>query len=367
MSTIDAETLRSWLESGKPVVVLDVRSAADRASWAIPGSLHVDAYAELKAHNPHALDGISLPADVPVVMVCNVGQVSQIASEQLQARGIAASSLEGGMRAWSLSWNTADVPLPSSKAQVIQIRRVGKGCLSYLIGSEKEAVVIDASLEPEVYLNIARSHGWSITAVLDTHIHADHLSRSRLLAEQSGATVYLPNQERVMYAFTPLRNGSIIKVGEASLMVIPTPGHTQESMSYLLDRQALFTGDTLFLQGVGRPDLHASAEEARAHAQLLHHSLHHHLLLLPAQTLVLPGHTNTPTPFDKIPLTATIGDLWKQVELLRLSESEFVDALVARIPPVPPNHERIIELNEAGRWIENPLKLEAGANNCGIS
>jgi len=367
MNTIDAETLRNWLEADKPVIVLDVRSAADRATWAIPGSLHVDAYSDLKAHNPHALDGITLPADVPVVTVCNSGYTSQIASKQLKARGIEAHSLEGGMQAWSLSWNTADVPLPSSKAQVIQIRRVGKGCLSYLIGSERGAAVIDASLEPEVYLNIARSHGWSITAVLDTHIHADHLSRSRLLAEQSGATVYLPNQERVMYAFTPLRNGSIIKVGEASLMVIQTPGHTTESMCYLLDRQALFTGDTLFLQGVGRPDLHVTKDETRSHAELLHHSLHHHLLLLPARTLVLPGHTNTPTPFDKIPLTASLGDLRNQVELLRLSESEFVDALVARIPPVPPNHARIIELNEAGELIENPTKLEAGANNCGIS
>ena len=367
MSTIDAETLRHWLDTGQPVVILDVRSAADRATWAIPGSLHVDAYADLKAHNPQALDGVSLPADVPVVTVCNAGHASKTASEQLEARGINASSLEGGMRAWSLSWNTADVPLPRSKAQVIQIRRVGKGCLSYLIGSEKEAVVIDASLEPEVYLNIARSHGWSITAVLDTHIHADHLSRSRLLAEQSGAIVYLPNQERVMYAFTPLRHGSIIKVGEASLMVIQTPGHTTESMCYLLDRQALFTGDTLFLQGVGRPDLHATKDETRSHAELLHHSLHHHLLLLPARTLVLPGHTNTPTPFDKIPLTATLGDLRNKVELLRLSESEFVDALAARIPPVPPNHARIIELNEAGELIENPIILEAGANNCGIS
>ena len=367
MSTIDTETLRNWLEADKPVIVLDVRSAADRATWAIPGSLHLDAYSDLKAHNPHALDGITLPADVPVVTVCNSGYTSQIASKQLKARGIEAHSLEGGMQAWSLSWNTADVPLPSSKAQVIQIRRVGKGCLSYLIGSERGAAVIDASLEPEVYLNIARSHGWSITAVLDTHIHADHLSRSRLLAEQSGATVYLPNQERVMYAFTPLRNGAIIKVGEASLMVIQTPGHTTESMCYLLDRQALFTGDTLFLQGVGRPDLHATKDETRSHAELLHHSLHHHLLLLPARTLVLPGHTNTPTPFDKIPLTASLGDLRNQVELLRLSESEFVDALVARIPPVPPNHARIIELNEAGRLIENPIRLEAGANNCGIS
>lgn len=367
MSTIDAETLRSWLDAGKPVVVLDVRTAADRATWAIPGSLHVDAYDALKAHNAHALDGVSLPSDVPVVTVCNSGYTSRIASKQLQAHGIEARSLEGGMQAWSLSWNTADIPLSNSNAQVIQVRRVGKGCLSYLIGSQGEAAVIDASLQPDVYLDLAKSRGWSITAVLDTHIHADHLSRSRLLAEQSGATMYLPDQQRARYPFMPLRNGSIIKVGEASLMVIPTPGHTLESMSYLLDRQALFTGDTLFLQGVGRPDLHATPEETRSHAELLYHSLHHHLMLLPAQTLVLPGHTNTPTPFDQIPLAATLGKLRDEVELLRLSESEFVDALVARIPAVPPNHERIIELNEAGELIENPTELEAGANNCAIS
>ena len=366
MNTVDAETLRSWLEEGRQVIVLDVRSAADRASWAIPGSLHVDAYAELKAHNPHALDSLSLPSDVPVVTVCNSGYTSQIASKQLIARGIEAHSLEGGMQAWSLSWNTADVPLPSSSAEVIQIRRVGKGCLSYLIGSQDKAVVIDAALQPEVYLDLAQSRGWSITAVLDTHIHADHLSRSRLLAERSDATVYLPDQERVRYPFTALHDGFTINVGVVALTAIQTPGHTQESMSYLLDRQALFTGDTLFLQGVGRPDLHASAEEARAHAHLLYQTLQH-LLALPGHTLILPGHANAPMPFDKIPLTASLGDLRNQVKLLQLSESEFVETLVSRIPPVPPNHERIIELNEAGSLIENPIELEAGANNCAIS
>jgi len=367
MNIIDAQTLRDWLEADKPILVLDVRSTADHAAWSIPGSVHIDAYDDLQARNPYALDGISFPTDVPVVAVCNSGYASLIASRQLEARGIEAYSLVGGMRAWSLAWNTADVALKGSKAHVIQIRRVGKGCLSYLIGSQNEAIVLDASLDPEVYLDLAQSRGWRITAVLDTHIHADHLSRSRLLAEQSGATVYLPDQQRVMYRFMALRNGSILKVGEASLMVIQTPGHTPESMSYLLNRQALFTGDTLFLQGVGRPDLHATTEETRSHAEMLYHSLHHHLLLLPAHTLVLPGHTNTPTLFDKIPLTATLGDLWKKVELLRLSESELVETLLARIPPVPPNHLRIIELNEAGQMIENPIELEAGANHCAIS
>jgi glyoxylase-like metal-dependent hydrolase (beta-lactamase superfamily II)/rhodanese-related sulfurtransferase len=366
MSTIDTETLRHWLDTGKPVVILDVRSAADRATWAIPGSIHVDAYADLKAHNAHALDGVSMPSDVPVVTVCNSGYTSQIASKQLLARGIEARSLEGGMQAWSLSWNTADISLPNSNAQVMQMRRVGKGCLSYLVGSQNEAVVIDAALEPEVYLNLAQSYGWRIIAVLDTHIHADHLSRSRLLAERCGAIVYLPEQQRVSYPFTPLKNDSTIKVGDVSLTVIHTPGHTSESMCYLLDRQALFTGDTLFLQGVGRPDLQASAEETRAHAHLLYQTLQH-LLSLPAHTLILPGHTNTPTPFDKIPLTASLRDLRNKVKLLGLSESEFVETLVTRIPPVPPNHYRIIELNQAGRVSENPIGLEAGANNCAIS
>jgi glyoxylase-like metal-dependent hydrolase (beta-lactamase superfamily II)/rhodanese-related sulfurtransferase len=366
MSTIDTETLRSWLEEGRQVIVLDVRSAADRAAWAIPGSLHVDAYAALKAHDAHALDGVSLPLDVPVVTVCNSGYTSQIASKQLQGRGIEARSLEGGMQAWSLSWNIADLPLPSSSAEVIQIRRVGKGCLSYLIGSQGEATVIDAALQPDTYLDLAKSRGWSITAVVDTHIHADHLSRSRFLSEQSGVKMYLPDQQRVTYPFIALKDSSTINVGNAVITALATPGHTPESMCYLLDQQALFTGDTLFLQGVGRPDLNASAEEARAHAHLLYQTLQH-LLALPAHTLILPGHSNAPTPFDKIPLAASLGDVRNQVELLRLSESEFVEILVSRIPPVPPNHERIIELNQVGSLIKNPVELEAGANNCGIS
>jgi glyoxylase-like metal-dependent hydrolase (beta-lactamase superfamily II) len=366
MSTIDAKTLRNWLEAGKPVVVLDVRAAADRATWAIPGSLHIDAYDALKAHNAHALDGVPLPTDVPVVTVCNSGYASQIASKQLKARGIEARSLEGGMQAWSLAWNTADIPLSKSNAQVIQVRRAGKGCLSYLIGSQGQAAVIDAALSPEVYLDLAKSRGWSITAVLDTHVHADHLSRSRLLAEQSGATIYLPEQKRVSYPFTAIKDAATIHVGHAVITTLATPGHTPESISYLLDQQALFTGDTLFLQGVGRPDLHATPEKSRSHAHQLYQTLHR-LLLLPVHILVLPGHTNNPPAFDKIPLTGTLGELWNMVELLRLPESEFVDAMVDRIPPVPPNHERIIELNEAGELIENPTELEAGGNNCGIS
>jgi rhodanese-related sulfurtransferase len=215
-STIDIATLQAMLEQKQPVTVLDVRPAADRAEWFIPGSIHIDAYEALKANDPDALAGVDLPADQPVVTVCGAGKTSVIAAEQLRAHGLPAFSLAGGMKAWSLAWNQAAMTLPGSGVEIIQVRRTGKGCLSYLVGAKGEAAVIDASLDPTVYLQLAEEHGWTIRYVLDTHIHADHLSRSRQLAEQSGATLYLPAQERVSFPFTPLWDGDKLNVGGRS-------------------------------------------------------------------------------------------------------------------------------------------------------
>src|SRR5713101_4517585 len=291
MTTIDVETLRAWLEEGRPVTILDVRPTAERAEWAIPGSIHVNAYDALRAHNPAALTNVDAPSDGPVVTVCAAGKTSQIAASQLQARGLQALSLDGGMKAWSLVWNIAEVPLPESSAHVIQVRRTGKGCLSYLIGAGEEAMVIDASLDPQVYLDLARSHGWQITSVFDTHIHADHLSRSRQLAQMSGAKLFLPDQQRVSFPFTAMRDGDTPATPHLMLTALHTPGHTPESTCYLLNHAILFTSDTLFPTSIGRPDLHADEQEARARSSLLYHSLHK-LLALPLETLVLPGHSS---------------------------------------------------------------------------
>ena len=366
-ATMTVDTLRDLLEQRKPVAVLDVRTAADRAEWAIPGSIHVDAYDRLKAHDPTVLVDLDLPGDRPVVTVCGVGRVAAIAAEQLRSRGIQAVTLFGGMKAWSLAWNTAEVALRSSEARVIQVRRTGKGCLSYLVGTGTEAAVIDASLAPEVYVSLARHQGWTITSVLDTHLHADHLSRSRALAEATGATHRLPVQERVSYPFAPLREGDVLELGAARLTVWHTPGHTLESASYLLDEQALFTGDTLFLAGVGRPDLEASAAEARGRAHALYRSLQR-LLVLPPETLILPAHTSSPVAFDRQPIVDTLATVRARIPALQAAEDAFVETILARIPPTPPNHSRIVALNEAGLLPEgDPTELEAGANRCAVS
>lgn len=247
------------------------------------------------------------------------------------------------------------------------MRRTGKGCLSYLIGSEDEAAVIDPALDPEIYLTLAHQHGWRISHVLDTHVHADHLSRGRKLAEMSGAAIYLMATERVSYPVMAVRDGDVLSIGAARLRVLHTSGHTPESASYLLNDQALFTGDTLFLAGVGRPDLEANPEEARRRAHMLYRSLQG-VLALPSETLIFPGHTSEPIPFDGQVVVDALAAVRERVKLLHVSEETFVESLLARVPPTPPNHQRIVELNEAGQLPDgDPTELEAGANRCAVS
>jgi glyoxylase-like metal-dependent hydrolase (beta-lactamase superfamily II) len=365
--TTTVEDLRAQLAQGAPVTMLDIRKTVDHAEWAIPGSRHVDTYDALKANDPNALAAIDLPVDKPIVTVCGAGKVSLIAAEQLRRRGLMALSLAGGMKSWSLAWNSATVDVGDNSAQVIQVRRTGKGCLSYLIASNGAAAVIDPALEPEVYLSLAQENGWQITHIFDTHIHADHLSRARQLATARGATLYLPAQQRVAYPFHAIGDGDVISIGAARLKVLHTPGHTLESVCYLLDDQALFTGDTLFLAGVGRPDLEANAEEARQRAHLLYHSLQR-LLTLADATLVLPGHTSEPVAFDGVALAAPLAAVRQRVALLQAAEKGFVESLLARIPPAPPNHARIVAWNESDQYFtDDPTELEAGANRCAVS
>ncbi len=367
METISVELLQRWLEEGRSLTVLDVRPTAERLEWAIPGSVHIDAYRSLNEHNPHALDAFEAADRTPVVTVCAAGKTSLLAAEQLAARGIAAFFLEGGMKAWSLAWNTAEIQVPQDAARIVQVRRTGKGCLSYLIGAGDEAVVIDASLDSQVYLDLAKRHGWQITSVLDTHIHADHLSRSRQLAERSGAMLFLPDQQRVSFPFTSIHDGDTLATPQMMLTALHTPGHTVESTCYLLNNTILFTGDTLFLTSIGRPDLDANEEQARARAEVLYHSLHK-LLALSVETLVLPGHTSEPVPFDGKLIATTLADFDDRVSIIHAKREVFVETTLLRIPATPPNYQRIVRLNEMGMIPENDVTgLEAGANRCAIS
>ncbi|HET9278434.1 MAG TPA: rhodanese-like domain-containing protein, partial [Flavitalea sp.] len=133
-STVDAETLRTWLENGDPIFVLDIRPSSQREEWQIPGSHYLDAYKRLNEGDKSVLDEIEIPENAKVVTVCAAGRTSQIAAEALREKGFDACSLEGGMKAWSKAWNIAQKLFPDF--EVLQVRRTGKGCLSYIVYSD---------------------------------------------------------------------------------------------------------------------------------------------------------------------------------------------------------------------------------------
>ena len=251
--------------------------------------------------------------------------------------------------------------------EVIQFRRTGKGCLSYIMASNKEAIVVDASLPIEAYQEILQKEGLRLKYVIETHIHADHLSRSKQLAESSNATLHLPAPNKVTFDFIPVNDTTVFQIGNISIKAIQTPGHTLESASYLIDDKVLLTGDTLFINGVGRPDLKANTDEALQKSKLLYQSLQK-LLAFDDNIIVLPAHTSQPVDFDNTPIQTTMGDIKKNVAMLKLSEEEFSNTILQRIPPTPANYLSIVEKNIKGDFSDiNPVDLEAGANRCAIS
>ena len=362
---VSTETLRNWLEAGKEVSILDVRPIEERSEWFIPGSIYFNAYDKLKAHKPDALHGLHLDKKIPVVTVCAAGKTSAIAAAQLNEQGFEVYSLQGGMKAWSMAWNTAKLSFPDF--QIRQFRRTGKGCLSYMIISNDEAIIVDASLPIEIYQDVLVKEKLKVRHVIETHIHADHLSRSKQLAESNKATLHLPAPNKVNFDFVPVTGTTVFQIGNISIKVILTPGHTTESTCYLINDKVLLTGDTLFINGVGRPDLKANDDEAMQRSKMLYQSLQK-LLTLDDDIIVLPAHTSQPVEFDHTPIQATIGSIKENVAMLKLNEEEFSNTILQRIPPTPPNYLSIVEKNIKGDFSDiNPVDLEAGANRCAVS
>jgi glyoxylase-like metal-dependent hydrolase (beta-lactamase superfamily II) len=163
-----------------------------------------------------------------------------------------------------------------------------------------------------------------------------------------------------------MADGDAVSVGRARLSAIHTPGHTNESTSYVLNETAIFTGDTLFINGVGRPDLHADAEAAGQRAHALFASLSR-LRVLPGHVTVLPGHASEPIAFDGQALASSMSDVVKWLSAWLESESAFVQRVSSNLPPAPPNFARIVELNQSGDLSAgDPTDLEAGANRCAV-
>jgi len=343
--------------------LLDIRHEEPFDQWHIPSSVNVDVHDEL-AEDPEtarpALEG--LPTDQEIVTVCGAGSLSAVATDLLVEMGYEARTLVDGMQGWGRLHRTGTIPVEA--AEVVQVTRPGTGCLSYVAVSEGEAVVVDPSQYTDEYEHVLDEHDATLSAVVETHAHADHVSGAADLAAAHGVPYYLHSDDAGTRADTSgIENGAEIAVGSTALTAIHTPGHTEGSVTFDLAGEALLTGDTLFLDSVGRPDLEGGDEEAiEQRAQLLHDSVQQ-LLEQPGTTFVLPAH-DPGTPFPTT--TAPMSKVRTRNDLLGTAEDDFVARITEDVPETPQNHELIKGANVGKRELADTdaRQLELGPNQC---
>jgi glyoxylase-like metal-dependent hydrolase (beta-lactamase superfamily II) len=360
-SQISASDVAARLGTDDEPFILDVRNPDEVAAWAIPGAVNIP-LGDLSAR------ASEIPRDHEVVVVCASGRRSSQATDVLTRVGFDAHNLTGGMAAWGTVYDTAE--LTAGRATIVQVRRRGKGCLSYVVGSSDEAFAVDPSIELDQYLTLAAAKGWRITRVFDTHLHADHLSGARALAAATGASLHLNPADTFDFDYTPLTDGDRYQLPggvEVSVAALHTPGHTMGSTIYFVGSHAVLTGDTLFVDSVGRPDL---ADRADEFAHNLYHSLQERVLTLPDDSFVLPGHYGEGVPVHPHrPVGAPLAQLRATLEPLQLDEDDFVAWATQRTVPRPPNYVEIVKAN-MGRP-ETPAdllaRLELGPNRCSAS
>lgn len=250
----------------------------------------------------------------------------------------------------------------------MEVKQLYLGCLaqaSYVVGSGGEACVIDPRRDVDVYLAEARERGWTIRHVVETHLHADFVSGHRDLAAATGATIHVSRAAGAAYRHDPVSEGSEIRVGGARLRVIETPGHTFDSICLLLFGpgaripSAVFTGDTLFIGDVGRPDLAAAAGKASGRppvspaeqAGALYDSLHGKLLTLPDEVVVYPGH-GAGSMCGRNLSTETVSTIGEQrrlnYALQPMPRDAFVTMMTTDLPEIPAYFGRDVEANREG-------------------
>jgi len=386
-SAVGPSALVDRVRSGDPVTVLDVRDRDEFEAWSISGpgvtAAHVPLMKFVQAEVAGDPGDLVADLDEPIVVVCARGESSDHVADLLRDAGVDAVNLAEGMAGWARVYEAVPLdrspsPLPAG-VEVVQYQRPSSGCLAYLVVGDGEAAVIDPLRAfADRYVDDAEARGATLRYAIDTHVHADHVSGVRAVADATGAAPILPAGARGRGLDADagfgddlrlVADGDDLPLDGTTLRAIHAPGHTSEMTAFGLG-DLLFTGDLVFLDSVARPDLEDGDAGASAAARRLHATLTDWLADRPADAVVAPAHYGAATrPAPDGTYTATVGDLFERLPALSMDEPTFVARVAEDLPPRPTNYERIIEINlgRASADDEDAFELELGPNNCAVS
>ncbi len=387
MSVSDAPEIEPFdlaikLEAGEEIHVLDVRAPERLAAG------RVEPVPEDRFHNVRGSEFVNLadPASAigldpahPVAVVCGNGSDSRSIAMMLEQRGYQAWSLRGGITAWMSVVIPRELEPPPGFDRLIQFDRIGKGALGYLLVAAGEALVIDPSQDWTPYVEAASSAGARIVAVADTHVHADYISGAPDMSRALGVPYYLhPADNSWPYDGTPgrleieeLAEGTVLSVGGHRVLALHTPGHTEGSVTFVAGDMAgegvAFTGDFLFVDSIGRPDL---AGKMEVWVGDLWNSLERakdtwgpRLRLLPAH-YAGDGERNPDRSVDR-----AFGDAREENDTLKMDdEAVFRSWVESHVSTPPEAYPRIKAINAGLVEVTRQQAdvLEAGKNECAV-
>lgn len=352
--------------------ILDVRNEDAFEDWKVEGEniqyLNVP-YFDLLDGVEDVLDQI--PTDKDVVVICAKEGSSIFVAEMLSEEGRNVHYLQGGMKAWSEHLEPVKVGDLKDGGAIYQFVRIGKGCLSYMIVSDGEAAIIDATRMTDVFINYANELGVTITNVLDTHLHADHISGGRKIAEAVNGVYWLPPKDatEVVFEYEPLEDGRTITVGKTKIDIqaLYSPGHTIGSTSFIVDDAYLLSGDILFIDSIGRPDLAGLAEDwvgdLRETLYRRYRELAEDIIVLPAHFMIIEELNADGSVAEKL------GTLFAKNHGLNIEdEAEFRELVTGNLPPQPNAYQEIRQTN-MGKVVpdeETQREMEIGPNRCAV-
>ena len=371
------EELSRQIDAGTPVQVVDVRPPERVATGRIGG------IPERRFHNLSSLQLMTrrraavaaLEPGVLTAVVCNRGNESRMAAGLLARLGFEAVSVQGGMEAWMRLVVPRDIAPPPGVDRVVQFDRVGKGALGYLVMSGGEAVIIDPPRDASSCLRVIAAEGARLVGVIDTHVHADYVSGAPRLAAQFAIPYHLHPADAVYpydgrpgrVPFSSLEHDGTVAVGATWLRACHTPGHTLGSLTLLLGDQMAFTGDFLFVNAIGRPDLAGHTAEW---AGDLWDSLSLAKREWPGAMQIYPAHYGAQS--ERRPdcvVGSTFASLLERLEALRIADRDaFIAWVLERESPFPEAYRRIKAINIGLVSVpeDEAEELEVGRNECAL-